>query len=167
MAVTDGGSAREAVASFADREHFHEAVAELRAAGFAPSDLSVLATHRNLGSTDVSRSELIRTGLGDEIKYLAPLTIAGMVLISGGPVAAAIAALVGAGLGGAALKEFFDDYTAPTYREEFAAALHAGSVLLWVGCADAEAEERAVDVLQRAGGLHVHIHARRRAAVSH
>jgi hypothetical protein len=105
MAVTDGGSVHEAVASFADREHFHEAVAELRAAGFAPSDLSVLATHRNLGATDVSRSELIRTGLGDEIKYLAPLTIAGMVLISGGPVAAAIAALVGAGLGGAALKD--------------------------------------------------------------
>ena len=52
-------------------------------------------------------------GLADEIKYIAPLTVAGIILLSGGPIAATVAALVGAGLGGAALKELFDDYTAP------------------------------------------------------
>ena len=39
---------REAVGSFPDREHFHRAVQNLLAAGFAPSDLSVLASHDSL-----------------------------------------------------------------------------------------------------------------------
>src|SRR6516165_83182 len=43
-------SVREAVASFPDRRHFHMAVANLLAAGFAPSDLSVLATHDSLAT---------------------------------------------------------------------------------------------------------------------
>ena len=95
-----------------------------------------------------------------EIKYIAPLTIAGIVLISGGPIAATIAALVGAGVGGAALKELFDDYTAAPHREDFAAALQAGEALLWVRCVDAEVELRATRILAEAGGRHVHIHGR-------
>ena len=39
---------REAVASFPDRAHFHRAVSNLLAAGFATSDLSVLASHDSL-----------------------------------------------------------------------------------------------------------------------
>ncbi len=50
-----------------------------------------------------------------------------------------LAALVGAGLGGAALKELFDDYAAAPHRDEFAAALKAGAALLWVRCADSGA----------------------------
>ena len=38
----------------------------------------------------------------------------------------------------------FDDYTAPPHRDEFAAALQAGAVLLWVRCADPDLEARAV-----------------------
>ena len=151
---------REAVASFPDREHFRAAVAALLAAGFEPSDLSVLASHRPLSAAEESRGELIAAGLSDEIKYIAPLTVAGIVVISGGPIAATIAALVGAGLGGAALKELFDDYTAAPHREEFAAALHAGAVLLWVRCGDPEIELRALRLLEEAGGRHVHVHGR-------
>ena len=74
-------------------------------------------------SPRTSGGELTAAGLTEELKYIAPLTVAGIVLISGGPIAATVAALVGAGLGGAALKEIFDDYTAPPHRDEFAAAL--------------------------------------------
>ncbi len=62
-------------------------------------------------------------GLSDEIKYIGPLTVAGIVVLSGGPIAAVVAALIGAGLGGAALKELFDDYTAPRHSEDFKVAL--------------------------------------------
>jgi hypothetical protein len=151
---------REAVASFPDREHFRNAVRALLAAGFAPSDLSVLASHEALSTAEEQPGDLIAAGLSDEIKYIAPLTVAGIVLISGGPIAATIAALVGAGLGGAALKELFDDYAAPPHREEFAAALAAGAALLWVRCADSEIELRALRLLEEAGGRHVHIHGR-------
>jgi hypothetical protein len=149
---------REAVASFPDREHFRNAVTAVLAGGFQTSDLSVLASHEALSAADEKSGDFIAAGLTDEIKYIAPLTIAGIILISGGPIAATVAALVGAGLGGAALKELFDDYAAAPHRDEFAAALKAGAALLWVRCADAELELRALRILEEAGGQRVHIH---------
>ena len=154
---------REAVASFPDRAHFRAAVAGLLAAGFAHADLSVLATHDSLaaaGEAAGEAREVVPEGLSAEINYIGPLTLAGFILVSGGPIAATVAALVGAGLGGAALKELFDDYTAPPHSEEFAAALAAGAVLLWARCEDAEREAAALRSLREAGGRHVHIHAR-------
>jgi hypothetical protein len=154
---------REAVASFADREAFHRAVTDLLAAGFAPEDISVLASHQSLAASgeiqgyNEDRSWL-PAGLVDEIKYLGPLTIAGIIILSGGPVAAGLAALVGAGLGGAALGELLERYTAPHHSDEFAAALAAGAVLLWARCSDPESELAATRVLAAAGGHHVHIH---------
>jgi hypothetical protein len=157
---------REAVASFADREQFRRAVSAMLAAGFDQSDLSVLASHEAITAAEEKPGDLIAAGLSDEIKYIAPLTIAGIILISGGPIAAFIAAAVGAGLGGSALKELFDDYTAAPHRAEFAAALAAGAVLLWVRCADADLEHRATRILEEAGGRFVHIHGRRPPAAA-
>lgn len=154
---------REAVASFPDRRHFRRAVSQLLAAGFEPSDLSVLASHDSLAAADEAigtRSQIVPSGLSDEIKYIAPLTVAGIVLLSGGPIAVAVAALVGAGLGGAALKEIFDRYTAPRHSDDFAAALEAGAALLWVRCDDPDRELTATRILEEAGGCHVHVHGR-------
>ncbi|MDB5409416.1 MAG: hypothetical protein JWL84_4328 [Rhodospirillales bacterium] len=157
---------REAVASFADREHFQAAVGELFAAGFEPTDLSVLARHDSLdaaGSLAGYPKEphpWLPAGLTDEIKWVGPLTVAGIVLLSGGPIAAGLGALVAAGLGGAALKEVLDRYTTRPHSEEFAAALAAGAVLLWVRCADDDREIRATRILAAAGGQNVHIHGR-------
>ena len=154
---------REAVASFPDREHFRNAVAALLAGGFAREDLSVLASHDSLAVTDESvrtPTEVLRTGLTDEIKYIAPLTVAGIILLSGGPIAIAVSALVGAGLGGAALKELFDDYTASQHSEDFTTALKAGAALLWVRCRDPDTELAATRILEQAGGAHVHVHGR-------
>jgi hypothetical protein len=154
---------REAVASFPDREHFHRAVANLLAAGFDASDLSVLASHDSLaaaGEPGGPEPKLLPAGLAEEIKYIAPLTVAGIVFLSGGPIAATVAALVGAGLGGAAFKELLDDYTAPRHAENFEAALRAGAALLWVRCEDSERELRATRILEGAGGRHVHVHGR-------
>jgi hypothetical protein len=165
--VTEGSPSfpivREAVASFPDRDHFHRAVSNLRAVGFETSDLSVLASHDSLaaaGEPGESASKIVPAGVSDEIKYIAPLTVAGIILLSGGPIAATIAALVAAGLGGAALKELFDDYTAPRHSENFAAALHAGAALLWVRCEDSQRELTATRILEEAGGHHVHVHGR-------
>ncbi len=151
---------REAVASFADRAHFHRAVEELLAAGFAASDLSVLATHDALataGEPQGEKSLVLPPALGDEIRFIDPLTTAGIILLSAGPVAAALAALVGAGLGAAALKELFERMTAPPHREGFSAALAAGEVLLWVRCEDALKERRAKRILEKAGGRNRHV----------
>ena len=151
---------REAVASFADRAHFRGAVSSLLAAGFRHDDLSVLASHQPLNAAEGEPREFVRAGLSDELKYIAPLTVAGIVLISGGPIAATIAALVGAGLGGAAVKELFDDWAAAPHRADFETALNAGAALLWVRCDDAEIELRATRILEESGGRFVHIHGR-------
>jgi hypothetical protein len=154
---------REAVASFPDREHFRSAVAALLAAGFERCDLSVLASHDSLAAAEAATgggTGILPAGLSDEIKYIAPLTVAGIIVLSGGPIAAVVAALVGAGLGGAALKELFDDYTAPRHSEDFAAALKAGAALLWVRCEDPDRELVATRLLEEAGGRHVHVHGR-------
>jgi hypothetical protein len=154
---------REAVASFPDREHFRNAVSALLAAGFERGDLSVLASHDSLAVADEAAGtpkEVLRAGLSDEIKYIAPLTVAGIIVLSGGPITLTVAALVGAGLGGAALKELFDDYTASRHSEDFAAALKAGAALLWARCRDPDTELAATRILEEAGGRHVHVHAR-------
>jgi hypothetical protein len=154
---------REAVGSFPDREHFRGAVSALLAAGFERSDLSVLASHDPLDIAEEdggAQKGILAAGLTEEIKYVAPLTVAGIVVLSGGPIAFAVAAVVGAGLGGAALKELFDDYTAAHHTEDFAAALKAGAALLWVRCGDPDRELVATRILEEAGGRHVHVHGR-------
>ncbi|HEV2301404.1 MAG TPA: hypothetical protein VGR91_07530 [Stellaceae bacterium] len=162
-AASTPAAVREAVASFPDRAHFRAAVSGLLAAGFASSDLSVLASHDALATAGEAAGEeakLVPAGLGDELKYIGPLTIAGIILISGGPIAATVAALVGAGLGGAALKELFDRYTAPRHAEDFTAALAAGAALLWARCEDRDSENRALRIMSEAGGRNVHMHTR-------
>ena len=154
---------REAVASFPDREHFRSAVSALLAGGFVRDDLSVLASHDSLAVAEAETENgtgLLSAGLSDEIKYVAPLTIAGIIVLSGGPIALTVAALVGAGLGGAALKELFDDYTASHHSEEFEAALKAGAALLWVRCPDPDSELAATRILEQAGGRNIHVHGR-------
>jgi hypothetical protein len=119
---------REAVASFADKEDMRRAVGQLLAAGFEPDDLSVLATHESLevaGGVPGYRGKpgaSLFAGLTDEVSFIAPLTLAGFVLVSGGSVAVTLAALVSAGLGGAALKELLDYVIANRHSSEFAAA---------------------------------------------
>src|SRR5579875_3507398 len=143
-------SVREAVASFPDRAHFRRAVSALLAAGFAPSALSVLATHEALDAVEAP---------GGAAAGMVP---AGLSLLSGGPIAATVAALVGAGLGAAALKEIFGSYTAPRHRENFEAALKAGAALLWVRVDDPERERIATRILTQSGGQNVHVHTRAR-----
>jgi len=157
---------REAVASFADKAALRRAVAALLGAGFKPADLSVLASHDSLevagevpGYPGKPGASLL-AGLTDEVAFLAPLTVAGIVLLSTGPVGAAIAALVAAGLGGAALKEVFDRVAANEHSAEFAAALEAGEVLLWVRVDDPVLEAAAARLLAEAGGRHTHVNAR-------
>src|SRR5260370_29631826 len=97
---------REAVGSFPDREHFRQAVSALLAAGFERSDLSVLASHDSLAVADEATGTpkgILAAGLTDEIKYVAPLTVAGIIVLSGGRIAIALAELSGARVVGAAL----------------------------------------------------------------
>jgi hypothetical protein len=155
---SETAAGREVVALFADRESFEAAVEALLAAGFERSDLSVLASHQSIdaaGSAGRDWHQVLPALVG-ELKYEVPLVASGAVLLVGGSLAATIAGIVGAGVGGMAVKELIDEVTSTPHSDEFARAVEAGSVILWVRAADGDAEARASDVLRQAGGANIH-----------
>ncbi len=160
--VSGPGGITEVVGRFAGRDEFTTAVEELLGAGFAPSDLSVLDTHEALGAAGTSGEawQTALAGLVGEIKYVGPITAAGLIAIATGPVGAAVSAAVAAGLTGAALAEILETVRATPHTESFARALESGALLLWVHAENAEWEALATGILTRHGAADVHRHDR-------
>ncbi|HIJ61061.1 MAG TPA: hypothetical protein HPQ04_00060 [Rhodospirillaceae bacterium] len=152
----------EVVGIFSTRRDFDCAVQSLLAAGFQRSDISVLASHDSIDAaqTAVAGWKERLVALVGELKYEGPLITAGLIALATGPVGAAIAALIAAGVGGAAVKEFLDEVTAKPHSEDFVRALEAGSLLLWVDIADPARRPQAIDILTAAGGANVHANQR-------
>jgi len=132
------------------------------AAGFEHSDLSVLDSRESLAASE-SAGEAWReamAGLVGEVKYIGPLTAAGLIMVTSGPVGIAVSGLMAAGITGYALRELLEDIKATPHTEEFARALEQGAVLLWVRAASEERQAVARDVLTRHGAKDVHLHRR-------
>lgn len=154
---------REVVGLFDERAGFEWAVDKLLRKGFEHSDLSVLSSHESLeaaGREGKPWRDVLVALLGD-LKYEGPLVAAGLIALAAGPVGATIASLVAAGVGGAAAKELLDEVTARPHSEDFARALEAGGVILWVAAPDALKEEKAKAVLREAGATNIHVNERR------
>lgn len=152
----------EVVGIFSNRRDFDCAVQSLLAAGFQRSDLSVLASHDSIDAAEpaVASWKERLVGLVGELKYEGPLITAGLIALATGPVGAAIAGLIAAGVGGAALKELMDEVTARPHSEDFARALTAGGLLLWADVADGARQAQAIEILTAAGGTNVHANLR-------
>jgi hypothetical protein len=151
---------REIVGVFADTAGFERAVRQLTDSGFAKTDLSVLSSHESIEAAKPgSRSprDMLVALLG-ELRFEAPLVAAGAILLAGGPLAATIAAIIGAGLGGMALKEVIEEVTSTPDPEAFAHAVEAGGIVLWVRVCDKEEERQAKAILSQCGGWNVHLH---------
>lgn len=153
---------REVVGILADRTQFEQAVERLSVAGFSRADLSVLTSHDSIDAAGREpkswRNALV--GLLGELKYEGPLVAAGLIALAAGPIGAVVAAAVAAGVGGVALKELLDEVTSVPDSEDFARALAAGSIILWVAVDDAAQEAKAHEVLTGAGATNVHVHER-------
>ena len=152
----------EVVGRFADAESFKAAVKALRAAGFEHSELSVLDTHESLSASE-RPSEIWKqtlAGLVGEVKYVGPLTTAGLIAIATGEIGMAVAGVVAAGLTGGALRELLEDIKATPHTEAFARALEGGAVLLWVAADTPERRAEAAEILSNHGAADVHSHRR-------
>ena len=104
----------EVVGLFADRDGFERAVATLLESGFERPDLSVLASHESLdaaGRPGKPWREAMLAMVGD-LKYEGPLVASGAIVLAGGQLAATIAAVIGAAVGGAAVKDVLEEVTA-------------------------------------------------------
>jgi len=153
---------REAVGVFKDRASFENAVQHLMEGDFERTDLSVLDSHESLdvaGKPGKPWKDVLTAMVG-EIKYEGPLVASGAILLAGGPTAALIASIIGAATAGVATKEILDEVTATPHTQNFANALAAGGVILWVTCANADKEAEALKILEQFNGANVHMHER-------
>lgn len=150
---------RELVGLFTDPKPLIAAIKDLLAAGFDHADLSVLSSHEAIEAVDPEgqswRDRLMPLLI--EPRYEVPLVTGALIALASGPVGATIAGLVAAGVGGAALKELFDEVVSLPDTEEFAEAVKKGEIVLWVHVPDAPAEGRARPILERHGARNVHI----------
>lgn len=150
---------REAVGVFAEREGFEAAVAQLKAAGFEHTDLSVLATREAIeaaGTQEESWREVFNAFV-NEIRYENPLFASGMIFLAGGPVTATIAGIIAAAVGGLAVKDVIEEVVARPHTEEFARAVEAGGAILWVRTGSPERERDAMAILEASGAANVHM----------
>jgi hypothetical protein len=158
----ENGRARfpcEVVGVIASEAEFRAAVEALLAEGFVRADLSVLASHDSIDAAGRPASTWrdASVALLGDLRYEVPLVASGAVLLAGGPVAATIAAVIGAAVGGVAVRDLLEEVTAKPHTEEFARAVDAGSLILWVNVVDEARLERAVRLLEEHGASNVHI----------
>ncbi|WP_404382162.1 hypothetical protein [Caenispirillum salinarum] len=153
---------REVVGLFADRADLEGAIKDLRASGFDRTDLSLLTSHESIDVGDQSSELSLRERLLPlltEWRYEVPLVGAGLIAVASGPTGAAIAALVGAGVGVAAVRDLVNEVTSLPDTEEFARELEAGAVALWVFVGDnPEFEAKAREVLRQHNASNIHLH---------
>jgi hypothetical protein len=154
--------APELVGLFDTKDKFDAAVRNLRDNGFTRTDLSVLSSHESIdvaGSDGRSWSDVL-TALVGEVKYEVPLVASGAIALFGGAATAPAAIAVGAGVGAVALREFIDEVTSTPHTDDFARAVDAGSVILWVriDTDHADAENKATQILKSNGATNIHMH---------
>ena len=150
----------EAVGLFTDRETFESAIKALIDAGFERADLSLLSSHESIDAAGKPGEpwQDVLTALVGELKFEVPMVASGAVFMAGGPIAATVAALIGATGVGVAAKEVIENVTSTPHTEDFARSLDAGSVIVWVRADNAEKQQRALAILTESGGHNVHMH---------
>lgn len=148
----------EVVGTIATKAAFSAALAALQAAGFERADISVLASHDSIDAAGkpTSRWQDALVAVSGEIPYEGALVASGAIMLAGGPLAATIAAVIGAAVGGIAVKDVLEEVTAKPHTAEFARSLEAGSILLWVRVADVRGLEKAEAILTAHGAANVH-----------
>ncbi|WES29781.1 hypothetical protein [Varunaivibrio sulfuroxidans] len=151
---------RETVGIFTSRDAFESAVAALLKAGFERPDLSVLSSHESLdaaGGQETSWRDALGALVG-EIKYEGPLVASGAIVLAGGPVAATLAGIIAAATAGVAASQLLGEVTASPHTDDFARAVDAGSIVLWVRATTVAQENKASEILVENGAQNVHVH---------
>jgi len=158
--ATQTNSSHEVVGLFNDENSFRQTIDALLEQGFDRADLSVLGSHQSLDATEAETSnwQNALTTLASDIKFEVPLIASGAVILAGGPIAGMIAAIVGAAVGGVAVKQVIDGIVSQPHSEEFVRSVEAGSIILWVRVDDKTLSQTATDVLKQFGAQNVHIH---------
>jgi hypothetical protein len=178
---------REAVALFKSAAALQEAIDDLLSSGFDRAELSLLATEEALrrkfgdrfknsaeleDAEDVPRCCYVSPeSLGDAegsiiggLVYIRAVAATGLVILSGGALAAAIAAAVVSGGAAGAVGSFLAERIEQIHARHTAEHLEQGGLLLWVRTWNQEDEDRATAILKKHSGVDVHLHGLRASA---
>lgn len=176
--VRNANLQREAVAVLDDVASLESTVEDLKAAGFAGDDISLLATdetvERKLGhiyrrveeleddpsaprTAFVSSRDFVRRErvVMATLTYIPTLIAAGTVVASAGAVAAALA---GVAVGGASLATLLTHWMDTRHANWLQDQIDRGGILVWVRTPDTAAERKALEILGRYSAHDVHIH---------
>ena len=172
---------REAVGVFHDERSLQDAADELMVASFDRSALSLLASERaveeKLGhkytkvediEDDETTPRIAYVGTDSRVEAKAALTgglayvgaigTIGAIVASGGTITIALigaaAAAGSGGLIGTLLNRFINRHHAQYLEQQ----LNHGGLLLWVAIKTPEQEQKAIEILERRGAEHVHLH---------
>jgi hypothetical protein len=177
----NGEKIKEAVGVFRDPEALEAAVDELEVSGFDRAAISVLATdskateqierfYRTVrdieDSGSVPRGVFVSCDSRTEGKaavvgfpiYVGGCAGAAAVVAAGGALALAIAGALIGSAAGAGLGAIFAAAIARHYTTDMQQQLDKGGLVLWVHAPDADAEKRAVAILNKMGAQDVHVH---------
>lgn len=161
---TEGGDADddvvEVVGLFETRHAFDNAVEALLTAGVPRTAISVLATHTSIEASEpnpAAPQDDALAALVGELTYAFPLESAGLLTVVGGPITGTIGALMAAGIGGMAFKEYLDELTSHPDADAFAKALEDGGLVVWVQVDDEKEESRVADILTDEGAINIHL----------
>jgi hemerythrin-like domain-containing protein len=172
---------REVVGIFRSSQDFQIAIDELLSAGFDRMDLSLLASAAAVDEKLGHRYEKVDAladdqslpraayvspeAIGDAeggiigaLMYVGAITATGIVVASGGTLAALITAIVVAGGTGGAIGTILAKWIGSHHGHFLQDQLDRGGLLLWVRARDIAAEKRAVEILKKHSGLDVHAH---------
>ncbi|MBW7852327.1 MAG: hypothetical protein H3C38_17670 [Rhodospirillales bacterium] len=175
---------REAVGAFRDVPSLEKTFDDLLTAGFAHSDISLLASDdtvkRKLGRFYVDVREAAddpqaprrdfpsvqartegKGALTSMLGYIGALTAGGVTIATGGAAGAVIAAGVLGGGALAALGAALGRAVDSQFTDDLQRQVERGGIILWVKVADADQERRAQEVLRRHGAEGVHVHSLR------
>ena len=178
VSMTKDATVREAVAVMEDVDSLEAAVEDLKQAGFAEADVSLLAGHatveKKLGRMYARVEELEDDPTAPRRAFVSTRTVehrekmvigsmttlptliaAGTVVASAGAVAVAIGgtAVTGALIGNV-LARWMDKRHAAWLEEQ----LERGGILLWVRTPDESRERQALAILSRHAAHDIHIH---------
>lgn len=171
----------EAVGVFHDVSSFQAAIDDLLSAGFDHAELSVLASEPAIMSKlgreyktttefeddpDVPRIGYVpRESVGDAqgaiigISAYIPAIVGSIAVIgSGGTILGAVAAAALAGGSGAAVGAWLALLVGSRHARTLEQHIHHGGLILWVRTHDAAHEQRAIEILDRNGGVDIHLH---------
>jgi hypothetical protein len=171
---------REAVGVFDSANDLQSTIEELLSSGFRRADLNLLAgddaVHEKLSGgfvefpavandPDLSRTAyLSREAIGDAqggivggLVYAKAAVGIGALVIAGGLILAATVAATSVGEAGGIIGRLFAKWLGDTHAQYLQRQLDRGGLLLWVRTRDANAEDRAVNIMKRhaSPGFHV------------